>query len=145
MIVDIDPETLSEGKKSVEAYGTPVLHLPPHLFSIFIECEKFILIYRKCLVVQADVTKEENVERAVAEAVKEFGRVDYAALEASRQLPTHAHQKQQLRRNSRPHNTNLRKNTLEIFQKGMVVNSTGVFLFTKYEIIQMMKQDSIEV
>ena len=33
----------------------------------------------KCLAIQADVSKEEDVERAVAEAVAEFGRIDYAA------------------------------------------------------------------
>ena len=32
-----------------------------------------------CLAVQADVTKEEDIERDVAEAVKKFGRIDYAA------------------------------------------------------------------
>jgi NAD(P)-dependent dehydrogenase (short-subunit alcohol dehydrogenase family) len=29
--------------------------------------------------IRADVTKEEDVKRAVDEAVKEFGRIDYAA------------------------------------------------------------------
>jgi NAD(P)-dependent dehydrogenase (short-subunit alcohol dehydrogenase family) len=33
----------------------------------------------KCLAAQADVTKEEDVEKAVAAAVKEFGGIDYAA------------------------------------------------------------------
>ena len=33
----------------------------------------------KCLAVQADVTKEEDVVRAIEEAVKAFGRIDYAA------------------------------------------------------------------
>ena len=35
--------------------------------------------------------------------------------------------------------------SLENFEKGMAVNSTGVFLSTKHELRQMMKQDSIEV
>jgi NAD(P)-dependent dehydrogenase (short-subunit alcohol dehydrogenase family) len=35
--------------------------------------------------------------------------------------------------------------SLEDFQKGMAVNSTGVFLSTKHELRRMMKQDSIEV
>jgi NAD(P)-dependent dehydrogenase (short-subunit alcohol dehydrogenase family) len=55
VIVDISQATLGEGKKIVESYGT------------------------KCLAAQADVTKEENVEKAVAAAVEEFGRIDYAA------------------------------------------------------------------
>lgn len=38
-----------------------------------------VLIVSKCITIHADVTKEEDVERAVAEAVKEFGRIDYAA------------------------------------------------------------------
>jgi NAD(P)-dependent dehydrogenase (short-subunit alcohol dehydrogenase family) len=55
VIVDINQATLDEGKKIVESYGT------------------------KCLAVQADVTKEEDFEKAVAAAVEEFGRIDYAA------------------------------------------------------------------
>jgi NAD(P)-dependent dehydrogenase (short-subunit alcohol dehydrogenase family) len=35
--------------------------------------------------------------------------------------------------------------TAEDFQKCMAVNSTGVLISTKYELRQMMKQDSIEV
>lgn len=34
---------------------------------------------KQCITVRADVTKEADVERAVEEAVKEFGRIDYAA------------------------------------------------------------------
>jgi NAD(P)-dependent dehydrogenase (short-subunit alcohol dehydrogenase family) len=33
----------------------------------------------KYLAVQADVAKEEDVEKAVAAAVREFARIDYAA------------------------------------------------------------------
>lgn len=33
----------------------------------------------QCMAIRADVTKEADVERAVAEAVNEFGRIDYAA------------------------------------------------------------------
>jgi NAD(P)-dependent dehydrogenase (short-subunit alcohol dehydrogenase family) len=55
VIVDISQATLDEGKRIGESYGT------------------------KCLAAQADVTKEENVEKAVAAAVEEFGRIDYAA------------------------------------------------------------------
>ena len=35
-------------------------------------------VFMKCLAVQADVTKEEDVEKAVAAAAREFGRIDYA-------------------------------------------------------------------
>jgi NAD(P)-dependent dehydrogenase (short-subunit alcohol dehydrogenase family) len=34
---------------------------------------------KQCLAVQADVTKEADVENAVAKPVEEFGRIDYAA------------------------------------------------------------------
>ncbi|KAH7409508.1 hypothetical protein BKA64DRAFT_399128 [Cadophora sp. MPI-SDFR-AT-0126] len=105
VIVDINQETLNEGRKIVESYGT------------------------KCLDIQADVTKEKDIERAVAEAVKEFGRIDYAAnfagilgpMDQTSDLP------------------------LEGFQKVMSVNCTGVYLSTKHELRQMMKQDSLEV
>ena len=39
------------------------------------------------LCIRADVTKEEDVERAVEEAVKEFGRIDYCASVASSSSP----------------------------------------------------------
>ncbi|KAF2804744.1 NAD(P)-binding protein [Mytilinidion resinicola] len=55
-IVDIQgEETMNVGKKKVEEYGT------------------------KCLTIRADVTKEDDVERAIMEAVAELGRIDYAA------------------------------------------------------------------
>lgn len=55
-LVDVQDEaTFEEGKKAVEQYGA------------------------KVLCIRADVTKEGDVERAVDEAVKEFGRIDYAA------------------------------------------------------------------
>lgn len=55
-LVDIaDDETFKSGKEAVEKYGA------------------------KCITIHANVTKEDEIERAVAEAVKEFGRIDYAA------------------------------------------------------------------
>jgi len=55
-LVDIqDESTFEEGKKAVEKYGA------------------------KVLCIHADVTKEADVERAVSQAVQEFGRIDYAA------------------------------------------------------------------
>jgi len=56
VIVDIqDDDTLREGRRTVERHGT------------------------KCLTIRADVTKEDEVESAVDDAVREFGRIDYAA------------------------------------------------------------------
>jgi len=34
---------------------------------------------KQCLVVQVNITKEGDVENAVAKAVEEFGRIDYTA------------------------------------------------------------------
>ncbi|KAF2494615.1 NAD(P)-binding protein [Lophium mytilinum] len=105
-IVDIqDEETMNAGKRKVEAYGT------------------------KCLAIRADVTKEAEVERAVAEAVAEFGRIDYAANFAG--ITGGA--------------ASVIDGSIEHFQKVQDVNSTGVFLCTKHELRQMIKQSSIEV
>lgn len=55
-LVDIqDEKTLNEGKANVEKYGA------------------------KVITIRADVTQEEQVERAVKETVEAFGRIDYAA------------------------------------------------------------------
>ncbi|KAH7336074.1 hypothetical protein BKA65DRAFT_402711, partial [Rhexocercosporidium sp. MPI-PUGE-AT-0058] len=100
-IVDINQETLNEGKKTIEAYGT------------------------KCLAIQADVSKEEDVERAVAEAVRDFGRIDYAANFAGIIGPMD--QTAEL--------------SFESFQKVMAVNCTGVYLCTKHQLKQMMNEE----
>ncbi|OCT44282.1 2,5-dichloro-2,5-cyclohexadiene-1,4-diol dehydrogenase [Cladophialophora carrionii] len=105
-LVDIqDDATFEEGKKAVEKYGA------------------------KVLCIRADVTKEEDVERAVNEAVKEFGRIDYAANFAGifgSTLPTW-------------------EMPADAFRQVMEVNTTGVWLCNKYQLRQMMKQDSVEV
>lgn len=33
----------------------------------------------KCIAIRADVTSEADMQRAVEETVKQFGRIDYAA------------------------------------------------------------------
>ncbi|KAK3060111.1 hypothetical protein LTS18_009345, partial [Coniosporium uncinatum] len=56
VIVDInDEETMNAGKKAVEDEGA------------------------ECICIRADVTKEEDVQNAVRQAVEKFGRIDYAA------------------------------------------------------------------
>ena len=51
-LIDIsDDKTFAEGKAAVEKYGT------------------------KCITIRADISKEEEVERAISETVKEFGRI----------------------------------------------------------------------
>lgn len=64
-LVDIQDEaTFQTGKEAVEKYGA------------------------KCITIHANVSKEEEIERAVAEAVKEFGRIDYAANFAGSSRPS---------------------------------------------------------
>lgn len=105
VIVDIQDEaTFSEGKKNVEAFG----------------CE--------CLTINANVTKEEDIERAVQEAVAKFGRIDYAANFAGVGGPM----------------APISEMNLSDWQKTQDVNSTGVLLATKHEMRQMMKQASID-
>ncbi|EXJ55089.1 hypothetical protein A1O7_08014 [Cladophialophora yegresii CBS 114405] len=105
-LVDIqDDATFEEGKKAVEKYGA------------------------KVLCIRADVTKEEDVERAVNEAVKEFGRIDYAANFAGifgSTLPTW-------------------DMDAAAFRQVMEVNTTGVWLCNKHQLRQMRQQDSVEV
>ena len=73
--MDIRADTLQEGKKAVEAYGTKVRKqaiLRNHMR--IIEAKTW-----ECIAIEADVSKEEDVKRAIEEAVAEFGRIDYAA------------------------------------------------------------------
>ncbi|KAF2463058.1 NAD(P)-binding protein [Lindgomyces ingoldianus] len=105
-IVDIQHDvTFQEGRKKVEEFG----------------CE--------CLTIRADVTKEEDMERAVKEAVEKFGRIDYAANFAGIVGP----------------GAPISEIDVSEWQKTQDVNSKGVLLATKYEMRQMMKQESIEV
>ncbi|KIW94318.1 uncharacterized protein Z519_05634 [Cladophialophora bantiana CBS 173.52] len=105
-LVDIQDEaTFEEGKKAVEKYGA------------------------KVLCIRADVTREEDVERAVNEAVKEFGRIDYAANFAGIIGPL-----------GETWDTDT-----DQWRRVIEVNTVGVWLCNKYELKQMMKQDSIEV
>ncbi|KIW84304.1 hypothetical protein Z517_03554 [Fonsecaea pedrosoi CBS 271.37] len=105
VIVDIqDDATMDEGKKAVEAYGT------------------------ECLAIRADVTQEQAVVKAVAEAVSKFGRIDYAANFAGIVVSGAMYDL-----------------SLEGWEKVIAVNSTGVFLSMKHELKQMMEQESLEV
>jgi len=106
VLVDIQDEaTFAKGKGNVEAHGA------------------------ECLAIHADVTKEEDIERAVAEAVKKFGRIDYAANFAG--ITGSA--------------LSISDLSLDAWEKVMGVNSTGVVLSTKHELRQMKKQSSIDV
>ncbi|KAF2093740.1 NAD(P)-binding protein [Rhizodiscina lignyota] len=106
VIVDVNnEETMKEGVKAIEGQGT------------------------ECLAIRADVTKEEEIERAVAQAVERFGRIDYAANFAGILGP----------------GQRVADSDYSQWQKTMSVNCDGVMLSMKYEMRQMMKQSSIEV
>ncbi|KIW03434.1 uncharacterized protein PV09_05204 [Verruconis gallopava] len=105
-LIDIqDDDTFKKGKEAVEKYGA------------------------KCITIHADVTKEDQVERAIAETVKEFGRIDYAANFAGIIGPLGPSW----------------DISLEEWKKVIDVNLVGVWICTKHELKQMLKQDSIEV
>ena len=72
-LVDISDEaTFKEGKANVEKYGAKVCDPVSKL-------QRSCVLTRQCITITADVTKEDQVERAVKEAVDTFGRIDYAA------------------------------------------------------------------
>jgi NAD(P)-dependent dehydrogenase (short-subunit alcohol dehydrogenase family) len=123
VIVDIqDDATFAEGKKNVEEFGCEVYYSPLPFFN-----RQSADVY-KCLIINANVTKEEDMERAVQEAVIKFGRIDYAANFAGVAGPIDP----------------ISEVKLSDWQKTQDVNSTGVLLATKHEMRQMMKQTSID-
>ena len=82
--------------------------------------------------VRADLTKAENVERAVAACAKEFGRLDVIVNNASISIEsTHV-------RPLRIHET-----AEDDYNKTMAVNAKGVFLGRKYAIRQMLQQEPL--
>lgn len=102
VLVDIaDDQTFQVGKAAVEQYGA------------------------KCLTVRADVTNEPDVERAVAEAVQAFGRIDYAANFAGIVGPLGMSW------------------DIDVAQwrKVIEVNTVGVWLCMKHELVQMKLQE----
>jgi NAD(P)-dependent dehydrogenase (short-subunit alcohol dehydrogenase family) len=122
VLVDVgDAETLEQGKKNVEEYGTEVTAtLPttntPHTTHT-----------TQCLAIHADVTQEASISRAVASAVARFGRIDYAANFAG----------------IFGSSDSIADMNLSEWQKTQDVNSTGILLATKYEMRQMLLQPSI--
>ncbi|TKA82584.1 hypothetical protein B0A55_01182 [Friedmanniomyces simplex] len=105
-LVDIQDETtFAEGRAAVEKYGT------------------------KCITIHADVTDESQIERAVAEAVEAFGRIDYAANFAGISGPL----------------TAVVDTDTAAWRKVIEVNCVGVWLSMKHELRQMIKQDSLDV
>ena len=78
------------------------------------------------LFIAADVTLECDVARAVATAVDRFGRLDVGFNNAGIELE----------------NAPLGDCPSDTFDRVMAVNVRGVFLFMKYEIQQMLRQDN---
>lgn len=75
-LVDIqDDTTFAEGKANVENYGTKV--------GSALYAEDGSVLTAKCIAIHADVTQEDQVERAIKETVEAFGRIDHAAYRGS--------------------------------------------------------------
>ncbi|KAF7188588.1 Zerumbone synthase [Pseudocercospora fuligena] len=105
-LVDIlDEKALQAGREAVEQHGC------------------------KCITIRADVTKEEDVERAIAETVNEFGRIDYAANFAGIVGPLGMSWDV----------------SLDDWKKVIDVNLIGVWVCVKHQLKQMIKQSSIDV
>lgn len=89
--------------------------------------EQYLIKDGKCLTIRGDVTKESDLEEAVAKTVSEFGRLDYAANFAGVIGPLGA--------------------TWDVnsdeFKKVIDINCTGVWLSMKVQLKQMLKQDSL--
>lgn len=83
---------------------------------------------REAVFVPCDVSKEADVERTVAEAVKAFGRLDVVVANAGivGSAPLH-------------------EETLESYNRVIGVNQTGAFLTLKHGIRQMLAQSPIEL
>jgi NAD(P)-dependent dehydrogenase (short-subunit alcohol dehydrogenase family) len=101
VIVDIQDEaTFATGKAAVEQFGT------------------------RCFALRADVTKEEQIAKAVADAVVEFGRIDYAANFAGIVGPL----------------DKVVETDVEAWRRVIEVNTIGVWLSIKHELKQMLNQ-----
>ncbi|KAJ5951522.1 uncharacterized protein N7479_009935 [Penicillium vulpinum] len=104
-LVDIqDEQTFLEGRTAVEKYNC------------------------KCITIRADVTKEEEVERAVRTAVAAFGRIDYAANFAGIAGPF----------------GKTWETDYDAWNRPQQINAGGTFLCMKHQLKQMMKQDPIK-
>ena len=82
----------------------------------------------EAIFVRADVTRESDVERAVARSIEAYGRLDSAFNNAGVSDAVSA----------------LHEISLESWNRVIAVNLTGVFLCMKHEIAQMLRQDRID-
>ncbi|OAG45124.1 hypothetical protein AYO21_00472 [Fonsecaea monophora] len=107
VIVDILSDDLLEaGRKNVETYGA------------------------RCIAIKADVTKEDDVARAIEETITTFGRIDYAANFAGIVGPI---------------NLRMWTTSIETVRKVLEVNTIGVWICTSQLIKAMMKQEAVEL
>ncbi len=79
----------------------------------------------ECIIFKCDVSKEDDVKKAAAETIKKFGRIDILVNNAGFGI-------------YKP----VVELTTEEFDSMVAVNFRGVFLFTKYVLPYMMKQNS---
>jgi len=89
--------------------------------------EKFLSKDARCIAIRGDVTKESELEDAVATTVKEFGRLDYSANFAGIVGPLGATWDVKT----------------EEFKRVIEINAVGVWLSMKVQLAQMLKQDPI--
>ncbi|KAK3721929.1 hypothetical protein LTR37_002745 [Vermiconidia calcicola] len=123
-LMDIQKEeTFNEGKAAVEKYGAKVLK------ETELGARNRSANESKCITIHADVTKEEDVERAVQETVETFGRIDYAANFAGIVGPLDMTWDMDIAQ----------------WRKVIEVNTIGLYICNKHELKQMLKQESIEV
>ncbi|KAJ9655654.1 hypothetical protein H2198_005552 [Neophaeococcomyces mojaviensis] len=111
VIFDIQPDDVMAGAvASVEQFLTKDSSVQP-----------------RCIAIRGDVTKEADLEAAVAQTVTEFGRLDYSANFAGIVGPLAA-------------TWDIK---LEDWKRVIEVNTVGVWLSMKVQLAQMLKQDPI--
>lgn len=83
--------------------------------------------------VQADLTDAADVERAVAECVQAFGRLDVMVNNAGISVES-----------SHPRKLRCHETPEADYDKTMAINAKGVFLGCKYALAQMLRQEPLE-
>lgn len=86
----------------------------------------------KHIFVPADLTKAEDVERAVDTCVREFGRLDVMANNAGISVES-----------THPRPLRIHETDENDYDKTMAINAKGVFLGCKYAIRQMLQQEPL--
>ncbi|KAH7053171.1 hypothetical protein B0J12DRAFT_47087 [Macrophomina phaseolina] len=87
----------------------------------------------RAIFVQADLTNAADVERAVAQCVQAFGRLDVMVNNAGISVES-----------SHPRALRCHETPEDDYDKTMAINTKGVFLGCKYALAQMLRQDPLE-